>query len=52
MYVYLFILLTIISAEDYYKLLEVSPEASDNDIKKAFRKLSVTYHPDKNPGDK
>ncbi|CAK73518.1 unnamed protein product (macronuclear) [Paramecium tetraurelia] len=52
MYVYLFVLLTIVAAEDYYKLLEVSPEASDNDIKKAFRKLSVTYHPDKNPGDK
>lgn len=41
MYVYLLILLSLVLAEDYYKLLEVSPEASDNDIKKAFRKLSV-----------
>lgn len=52
MYVYLLILLSLVFAEDFYKLLEISPEASDNDIKKAFRKLSIQYHPDKNPGDK
>lgn len=52
MYVYLLLFLTLVFAEDYYSLLQLSPDASDNDIKKAFRKLSVQYHPDKNPGDK
>jgi hypothetical protein len=35
---------------DLYERLNLEPEASDRDIKKAYRKLSVEYHPDKNPG--
>lgn len=37
---------------DYYKTLGVSKTATEQDIKKAFRKLAQKFHPDKNPGDK
>jgi len=37
---------------DYYEVLEVTRAAGEDDLKKAYRRLAIQYHPDRNPGDK
>ena len=44
------LLLPLILAQDYYAILEVDKDASEKEIKSAYRQLSKKYHPDKNSG--
>ncbi|CAI6335148.1 unnamed protein product [Periconia digitata] len=46
------LMLAVSAAEDFYKLLGIKKDASEREIKKAYRTLSKKYHPDKNPGNK
>lgn len=38
-------------SKDYYKILEVAENSSDDEIKKSYRRLAMQFHPDKNPGN-
>ena len=40
------------SKRDYYEVLGVERGATEADLKKAYRRLAMKYHPDRNPGDK
>jgi curved DNA-binding protein CbpA len=41
-----------VNVKDYYQVLGISKDASQDEIKKTFRKLAMRYHPDRNPQDK
>ena len=45
------LLLALAAQQDYYKLLQIDKDADSRQLKKAYRRLSKQYHPDKNPDD-
>lgn len=52
-YVFLLLLISFLAQanENFYQLLGVNVDAEDNEIRRAFRRKSVEFHPDKNPGN-
>ena len=40
------------SKRDYYRVLDLPRTATEADVKKAYRRLAMKFHPDRNPGDK
>lgn len=48
---FLYFAALIFAGKDFYGILGVRRDASKNEIKRAYKRLSIKYHPDKNPGD-